>query len=336
VSVVVLDEADRMLDMGFSRDLNFILARVPKKRQSLLFSATMSPDIKELAMRQMVSPKEILVSKDEPVLDLTKQYYLIVPKEDKRDALYTILDKYEPKAIVFCHTKHKADQVAKKLRNHNYLAGAIHGDVAQNKREKVLKGFKDGSLRILVATDVAARGLDIDSVDFVINFDAPSDPDTYVHRIGRTGRAGKEGIALSLFLPEERREVKGLERRTGKVIERMDLEIVHKPEPEVKKLDEVRIAVQASANQPSAAKRSRSHGNVASIEINVGNADKIGKGEIVRLVRGDTGLVSRDVGKITMGDRYTYVEVFKKDAEKVIASLCDQSYRGKAVKARVV
>ena len=336
VSVVVLDEADRMLDMGFSRDLNFILARVPKRRQSLLFSATMSPEIKELAVRQMVNPKEMLVSRDEPVLDLTKQYFLVVNKEDKRDALYTILDKYEPKAIVFCHTKHKADQVAKKLRNHNYLAGAIHGDVAQNKREKVLKSFKDGSLRILVATDVAARGLDIDSVDFVINFDAPSDPDTYVHRIGRTGRAGKEGTAISLFLPEERKEVRALERRTGKVIERMDMEIVHKPEPEFKKLDEVRIAVQASINQPSAAKRSRSHGNVASIEINVGNADKIGKGEIIRLVRGDTDLVSRDVGKITMGDRYTYVEVFKKDAEKVITSLCDQSFRGKAVRARVV
>jgi len=336
VSVVVLDEADRMLDMGFIRDLNFILSKVPKKRQTLLFSATMSSEIREMAMKQMVNPREVLVSKDEPVLDLTKQYYMVVEKEDKRDALYTVLDRYEPKAIVFCHTKHKADQVAKKLQRHNYLAGAIHGDVAQNKREKVLKAFKDGSLRILVATDVAARGLDIDSVDYVINFDAPSDPDTYVHRIGRTGRAGKEGAAISFFLPEERKEVRDLERRTGKTIERLDIDIVHKEEPEVKKLDEVRIAIQASANQPSASKRARSHGNVASIEINLGNADKIGKGEIVKLVKSDTGLAARDIGKITMGDRYTYVEVFKKDAEKVIMSLCHQFYGNKAVKARMV
>jgi len=296
----------------------------------------MSSEIREMAMRQMVNPKEVLVSKDEPVLDLTKQYYVIVDKDDKRDALYTVLDMYEPKAIVFCHTKHKADQVAKKLQRHNYLAGAIHGDVAQNKREKVLKSFKDGSIRILVATDVAARGLDIDSVDYVINFDAPSDPDTYVHRIGRTGRAGKEGAAISFFLPEERREVRGLERRTGKTIERLDIDIVHKDEPEVKKLDEVRLAVQASSNQPVPAKRTRSHGNVASIEINLGGADKVGKGEIVRLVKNDTGLGARDIGKITMGDRYTFVEVFKKDAEKVIMSLNNQFYGNKPVKARMV
>jgi ATP-dependent RNA helicase DeaD len=336
VSVVVLAEAARMLDMGFARDMNFILARVPKRRQTLLFSATMSSEIRELAMRQMVDPLELLVSKDEPVLDLTKQYFLITSKEDKRDALYTILDIHEPKAIVFCHTKHKADQVAKKLKRHNYLAGAIHGDVAQNKREKVLKGFKDGSLRILVATDVAARGLDIDSVDLVINFDSPSDPDTYVHRIGRTGRAGKEGMAITLLLPEERKMVRDLERRTGKPIERLDMEIVHKPEPEVNKLEEVRLAAQAALERPPIAKRARSRGDVVSIEINLGNADKIGKGDILRLVRGDTGLAPRDVGKITMGDRYTYVEVFRKDAEKVIMGLCDQVYRDKTVKAKAV
>ena len=151
-----------------------------------------------------------------------------------------------------------------------------------------------------------------------------------------TGRAGKEGAAISFFLPEERKEVRDLERRTGKTIERLDIAIVHKEEPEVKKLDEIRIAVQASTAQPSAAKRTRSHGNVASIEINLGAADKISKGEIVKLVKNDTGLAARDIGKITMGDRYTYVEVFKKDAEKVIVSLCNQFYGNKNVKARMV
>jgi ATP-dependent RNA helicase DeaD len=135
VSVLVLDEADRMLDMGFARDLNFILSKVPKKRQSLLFSATMSQDIRQLAMRQMVNPKEVLVSKDQPVLDLTKQYYFIADKDSKRDALCTILDTTHPKAIVFCATKRKTDQLTKKLLADNYPAGAIHGDVAQNKRE---------------------------------------------------------------------------------------------------------------------------------------------------------------------------------------------------------
>jgi ATP-dependent RNA helicase DeaD len=236
VSVVVLDEADRMLDMGFAKDLNFILSRVPKKRQSLLFSATMSPDIRQLAMRQMVNPQELLVTKDEPVLDLTKQYYLLAEKDLKRDALCTLLDQGRPKVIVFCHTKHKANQLTKKLLAYGYLAAAIHGNVAQNKRERVIKGFKDGSIKVLVATDVASRGLDIDAVDYVINYDAPIDPDTYVHRIGRTGRAGMEGTAVSFFMPEERSMIRDIERRTGKPINPLDMKIVHRPEPVIQKV----------------------------------------------------------------------------------------------------
>jgi ATP-dependent RNA helicase DeaD len=234
ISVVVLDEADRMLDMGFAKDLNYILSRVPKKRQSLLFSATMSPDIKHLAMRQMVNPQEILVSKGEPVLKLTKQYYITATKDTKRDALCTILDMNDPKAIVFCHTKRKVDQLTKKLLADNYLAGAIHGDVAQNKRERVIKSFKDGSINVLVATDVAARGLDIDSVDYVINFDAPNDPDTYVHRIGRTGRAGMEGTAVSFFTAEERHMIKDIESRTGKPIDPLGIKVVPRSQPGIR------------------------------------------------------------------------------------------------------
>ena len=182
-------------------------------------------------MRQMVNPREILVSKDEPVLDLTKQYYIIANKDTKRDALCTILDMNDPKAIVFCHTKRKVDQLTKKLLADNYLAGAIHGDVAQNKRERVIKSFKDGSISVLVATDVAARGLDIDAVDYVINFDAPNDPDTYVHRIGRTGRAGMEGTAVSFFTAEERHMIKDIESRTGKPIDPLDIQVVPKSSP---------------------------------------------------------------------------------------------------------
>ena len=235
VSIVVLDEADRMLDMGFARDLEHILSRVPKRRQTMLFSATMSPDIRKLAMAQMIDPQEILVSRDEPVLDLTKQYSIVTEKVVKNDALTTILDKDQPKAIVFCNAKHRADRLSKRLVAQGYPSGTIHGNVAQNKRERVLKGFKDGSIRILVATDVAARGLDIEDVDLVVNFDVPNDHDTYIHRIGRTGRAGSEGIAISFFMPEELPLIKDFERRTGKPIEPMELEIVRKPAPEVRR-----------------------------------------------------------------------------------------------------
>jgi ATP-dependent RNA helicase DeaD len=336
ISVVVLDEADRMLDMGFAKDLNYILSKVPKKRQSLLFSATMSPDIKQLAMRQMVDPQEILVSRDEPVLDLTKQYYLMVEREDKYDALCTILDKDNPKAIVFCHTKHKADRLARKLLTYGYLAGAIHGDVPQNKRERVIRSFKDGSIKVLVATDVAARGLDIEGVDSVINFDAPSDPDTYVHRIGRTGRAGMEGVAISFFMPEERNMVRETEFRTGKPIEPLDIVIARHPLPEFRRVPAVQSAAQEGGRPRPVARTIEPADHKGSVEINFGNADGISKAEIVRLMKTGTGLMPRDVGKITMGDKLTYVEILGKDAGKVARYLCGHKFRGKAVQARVV
>lgn len=338
VSVVVLDEADRMLDMGFAKDLNYILSKVPKRRQSLLFSATMSPEIRQLAMRQMVDPQEILVSKDEPVLDLTKQFYIMADKEMKRDALCTILDMNDPKAIVFCHTKRRVDQLTKKLLAYNYLAGAIHGDVAQNKRERVIKSFKDGSIKVLVATDVAARGLDIDAVDCVINYDAPVDPDTYVHRIGRTGRAGKEGTAISFFMAEERRMIRDIASRTGKPIDLLDIKIICRPEPEIKKVFAVPSAPRerGPASPSAKANGSRSAGNRPSVEINFGNADRLSKAEVVKLMKTGTGLFAQNVGKITMGERYTHVEIVGKDVGRVTTDLCGNTFRGRVIEARVV
>jgi ATP-dependent RNA helicase DeaD len=336
ISVVVLDEADRMLDMGFSKDLNFILSKVPKRRQSLLFSATMSPDIKQLAVRQMVNPKEILVSKDEPVLDLTKQYFILANKETKRDALYTILDMKNPKAIVFCHTKRKVDQLTKKLLAYDYRVGAIHGDVAQNKRERVIKSFKDGSISVLVATDVAARGLDIDAVDYVINFDAPNDPDTYVHRIGRTGRAGMKGTSVSFFMAEERSMIKEIERRTGKPIDPLEIKIVRRPEPEIKKVAAVQNVARRSEPVSPPVGRSGPANSSTFVEINFGNADGLSKAEVAKLVKLGTDLLPKDVGKIIMGERYTHVEIVGKDVGRVTTDLCSYTFRGKAVEARVL
>jgi len=260
VSMVVLDEADRMLDMGFIRDINYILSRVPKKRQSLLFSATMSPDIRQLAMRQMTDPQELLVSKDEPVLDLTRQHHVVIDKDAKFDALCTLLDAGRPKAIVFCNAKHRAGRLAKKLVAYGYPADAIHGNVAQNRRERVIKGFKDGSIKVMVATDVAARGLDIEAVDLVVNFDVPNDEDTYVHRIGRTGRAGAEGTAISFFMPDEAQMIRSIEKRTGKPIEPMELEIVHKPAPEVKMAPAHHTPRKGPSNPPRTGGRPAGHG----------------------------------------------------------------------------
>ncbi len=333
VSLVVLDEADRMLDMGFARDLDHILSKVPKKRQTLLFSATMSPDIKKLALRQMVDPQELLVSKDEPVLDLTRQHYLIAEKDVKRDALCTLLDQDDAKTIVFCHTRRRVDQLTKKLLACQYQAGAMHGDVAQNKRERIIRSFKDGSLRVLVATDVAARGLDIDAVDRVINFDAPDEPDTYVHRIGRTGRAGKEGAAVSLFLPEEQGMIKEIERHTGKPIAPMDLTIVHRPEMAPKPPLSSRPVAPRSTPLARSGARTSARG---SIRLNVGNKDGLSKAEVVKMVRVRSRLSPGDMGRITVGDRCTYVEIVGKDAGKVTSEISGYLFRGKAVEAQVL
>ena len=180
VSMVVLDEADRMLDMGFRKDLDFIMSKMPRKRQTMLFSATMPEDVRELALSKMSNPEEFLVSKDEVVLDLISQYYLETDRDSRKDVLCSIIDSCKGKVIVFCRTKRRASQLSRKMEKSGYMCGLLHGDVVQNKRERTIKAFKTGSVDVLIATDVAARGLDIDDVSFVVNYDV-TDPETYVY-----------------------------------------------------------------------------------------------------------------------------------------------------------
>ncbi|MDR3075604.1 MAG: DEAD/DEAH box helicase [Candidatus Methanoplasma sp.] len=222
ISMVVLDEADRMLDMGFAKDLNFILGRVPSGRQTLLFSATMSPDVKKLADRMLKTPKDVIVSKDEVTAGLIKQSYIGVTKDTKQKELRMILDSGVSKTIVFCKTKRRVNQLSRNLAS-DYRVGAIHGDVAQNKRERTVKEFKAGTIEVLIATDIAARGLDIEGVDCAVNYDMPNDPETYMHRIGRTGRAGRDGMSVTFVLDEEKRDFMLVEKHVGMKIPVLDV-----------------------------------------------------------------------------------------------------------------
>lgn len=222
VKFVVLDEADEMLDMGFVEDIEFILDAVPDERQIALFSATLPPRITALARRYLKEPLRISVDRDSLTVPQVTQTYYEVPNHAKVDVLGRILDVEDPgAAIIFCRTKRDVDELVQSLQGRGYSAEPIHGDITQQQRERTLKRFRDKQTDVLVATDVAARGLDIPDVSHVINYDVPDDPDSYVHRIGRTGRAGKEGDAITLVAPRELRNLRFIERVIGKRIKQL-------------------------------------------------------------------------------------------------------------------
>ena len=215
-SYVILDEADEMLDMGFLDDIKKIFEYIPTERQTLLFSATMPQEIKNLAKAILQEPAFVTITKREMTNAKIEQKYYVVEEYERDDALSRILDYYNPqKSIVFTRTKKEADRLSTFLVSHGYSAKGLHGDMEQRQREEVIKSFKSWRLEILVATDVAARGLDINDVSHVINYHIPFESESYVHRIGRTGRAGKEGIALSIVTPWEFRSLGRIEKHVG-------------------------------------------------------------------------------------------------------------------------
>ncbi|HEY8686771.1 MAG TPA: DEAD/DEAH box helicase, partial [Chloroflexota bacterium] len=205
VSMVVLDEADQMLDMGFVDDIEVILDEVPEGRQISLFSATIPPRIRTLSQRYMRNPASISISREHLTVPEVEQRYVETVRNGKLDALTRILDMEQPEsALVFARTKRETDELGESLSGRGYAAEVIHGDLSQSQRERAINAFKDKRIDVLVATDVAARGLDIPNVSHVINYDIPEDPEAYVHRIGRTARAGKTGKAITFVTPRER------------------------------------------------------------------------------------------------------------------------------------
>lgn len=346
VSTVVLDEADRMLDMGFARDLEHILSKVPKKRQMLMFSATMTPDIDKLAKAHMVKPKEFLVSADEPVLDLISQYFLMVNKDDKRDVLKTIIDNGNPRTIVFCHMKHRAGQITRRMVNDGYIAATLHGDVPQAKREKTMKAFKDGTIDLLIATDVAARGLDIDDVEYVINYDMPDTPETYVHRIGRVGRAGKTGISISFVMEEEKSMIKEIEKYTGKKILPFNMKNIPVPPEKPAKAEPVKRtaatkepakaepvkrtaatkteAVKAPAQKKAAetrtAAKKESPKVPVSFQIETGSSSGLTKENLLELLV-SSGIGRRDISSVIIGKKASFAEIKCSDEKAIISAL---------------
>lgn len=219
LSIFVLDEADRMLDMGFIHDVKKVIARLPQHRQTMLFSATMPPEVQQLAAGILTNPKKVEVTPVSSTADTIEQSVYFVDKGNKRQLLAHVLESPEIKnALVFTRTKHGADRVVKDLLKVGVSALAIHGNKSQNARQRALSEFKDGKIRILVATDIAARGIDIDELSHVINYELPNIPESYVHRIGRTGRAGLSGKAIAFCESEEFPYLKDIQKLIGKQV----------------------------------------------------------------------------------------------------------------------
>lgn len=219
IKLFVLDEADRMLDMGFIHDVKKVITKLPEKRQTLFFSATMPPEIQKLSNTILVNPVKVEVTPVSSTANTIRQSVYFVEKGDKKKLLNHLLkDRTIVSALVFTRTKHGADKVAKDLTKSGIHAQAIHGNKSQNARQSALTNFKSGNTRVLVATDIAARGIDVDDLSHVINFELPNIPETYVHRIGRTGRAGASGIAISFCDEEEKEYLRDIQKLIGKEI----------------------------------------------------------------------------------------------------------------------
>jgi ATP-dependent RNA helicase DeaD len=237
IKFLVLDEADEMLDMGFKEDLDAILEKTPQNRQTLLFSATISKNVLNISKKYLHDAIEIKAEGTSVGAENVSHKYFVCAPRDRFEALQRILDSlYEVYGILFCRTKRETQEVCEKLRQQNYNAEAIHGDIAQNMRTKIMKRFKDKQINLLVATDVAARGIDVDNLSHVINYNLPDHDEAYIHRTGRTGRAKNSGVSISILSPGDTRKLKHLEYITGK-------KIVYEKIPSVNSIEEKRVQV---------------------------------------------------------------------------------------------
>ena len=389
LKMIILDEADEMLNMGFREDIDTILRDVPEERQTILFSATMPREILDLTKRYQRSPVYVKVTYKELTVPSIEQYYLMVSNPAKPEMLSRIIDANDIKlALVFCNTKKRVDDLATELQSRGYAAEALHGDMKQDQRDKVMAKFRKGQFDILIATDVAARGIDVDDVEAVFNYDLPGDDEYYVHRIGRTGRAGRAGKAYSFVVGREINQLRDIQRFTKSVITPMkpptlmdveenkmnkfmgsvkkcieDGNLVKYSDYIVRTIEEmntlngensfispidIAAAMLKMASEPSGGDAARdviddfgfyadeeedtgAESGYVRLFINVGKKDKVQPGNIIQSIASTSGLPGKLIGAINIYDAYTFVEVPKEYAHKVLDSMKNYTLKGRKV-----
>ena len=327
---VVLDEADEMLDLGFLEDVETILARCPMGRQTALFSATIPREIRDLADRFMHDPVEIKVRAATLTIDTVDQYYLEVGDGEKPDALAKVLKEERPEqAIVFARTKIGVDRLARRLGDDGLRVKALHGDMSQGSRDGVMIAFKSGRERLLIATDVAARGLDITGVSHVVNYDVPNSPDIYVHRIGRTGRAGDTGKAITLITRKQRRELEAIERHAKTEIEPWSPN--GRPRRERAERPERRETRRPRHTKP----RARDGVPYVKLVVGAGRSAGLEPADVVGAVVDNTRLGNDDVRNVRVLERFSFVEVPSERAGEVVDKVSGRHVRGTQLKLEV-
>jgi ATP-independent RNA helicase DbpA len=311
VTTLVLDEADRMLDMGFQATLDAIIERVPVPRQTLLFSATYPDEIQSIARRVMIEPVLVQVASTHDAATIRQHFYSIDNDEQRMTALRLLLMKFHPQsALVFCKTRRETQAVADELSRLRFSVLALHGDLEQRDRDKTLVRFANKSVSVLVATDVAARGLDIDSLDAVINYHLAQDSELHLHRIGRTGRAGSKGVAYSLFSEKERYRIDLLEERFDTIIKSEALPPAY--------------LLEKPAYKPA----------MATLLINGGKKQKVRPGDILGALTGEHGIAGTEVGKIDTFDNHAYVAVRRDVAKAALKKLTEGKLKGRNFRVR--
>ena len=370
VKMVILDEADEMLDMGFREDIETILDKMPENRQTILFSATMAKEIMELTDRYLTNPETITVARKELTVPNIEQIYFEIKEKTKVEATSRLIDMYSPDlAIIFCNTKKRVDELVEHLQGRGYFAEGLHGDLKQIQRDIVMKKFRNRTIEILVATDVAARGIDVDDVDMVINYDLPQDEEYYVHRIGRTGRAGRSGKAFSFVVGREIYKLRDImkytkskvrlgklpsltdieEAKTNNFIEKVKMVIEENRLAKYINIVENMVNEDISAMEIAAAlmKMNLYDENSEDVDfeddfensdkfirifINVGSKKRIRAKDIVGAIAGECGIPGKVIGDIDIYEEYTFLDIPKKYVKDVLKGMKDKKIKNVKVK----